>query len=330
MKIMRNEKDNRKAQLNTEGQNMLTYIALGFFDGVHLGHQTLLNYCIEKAKEDHALSTVILFNPHPAKVVHRLEHFFLLTTLSERIKKIRQIGIQKVITIHFTDDFQKISAENFVKKILLEKFNMGAVFVGFNYHFGYQKKGDINLLDKLANLNNFKLYTIGPKKLNGNRKISSTIIKEQLKEGNIEKANKLLGYFYQLKGKVIYGDKRGNKILSSPTANLDIPKEKLLPKNGVYIAFTCYDGKQYQSLINVGTKPTFAPKQSWISVEIYIFNFNDNLYGKEISVSLLRRIRDEKIFPDSKELAQQIKKDKLIANDLFRQLDLKLENHHCF
>ena len=242
--------------------------------------------------------------------------------MRERKERIKRLGVQQIITIDFTGDFQKISAEDFVKGLLLKRFSMGAVFVGYNYRFGYQKKGDIALLQELARKYKFQLYTIGPKKLDGSVKISSTIIKEKLKEGNIEEANQLLGYFYQLRGKVIHGEGRGNKILSFPTANLDMPKEKLVPRNGVYVAFACFDGRKYQSLVNIGIRPTFEKVQQKVFVEVHLFNFDARIYGNQLSVSLISRIRDENRFSDYEELSQQIKKDKWLAAKLFKQYEI--------
>lgn len=322
MSVKNTRKDKLKLKTDSKKRSIPAYIALGFFDGIHLGHQALLNFCVQQAKEDNALSTVLLFETHPEKIVRQLGQFYLLTTLPERKERIKRLGIQQIITIDFTDDFQKISAEDFVKRLLLQQFNMGAVFVGYNYHFGYQKKGNIALLKVMAHKYKFKLYTIGPKKLNGGRKISSTIIKQKLKEGNIEEANRLLGYHYQLNGKVIHGIGRGNKVLSFPTANLDIPKEKLLPRDGVYIAYTFLSGRKYRSLVNIGVRPTFEQVQQKVSVEIYLFNFDKHIYGNQLSVSLICRIRDEKRFPNDEELSRQIRKDKLIAAELFKLYDV--------
>lgn len=331
MRIIRSGNHPKNVYQNMNGANPLTYIALGFFDGVHLGHQALLRLCVEEAKADHAVSTVILFDPHPEKVIHKLNHFYLLTPLKERIQRIRRLGIQQIIIIDFTDEFQKISAENFIIQMLLNQFNMGAVFVGYNYHFGFQKKGDTNLLKKLSLHYPFQSYIMDPKRLNGKQRISSTIIKEQLKKGNIEKANQLLGYYYQLTGKVIHGEHRGKAILSFPTANLAITQEKLLPENGVYIALAHFKGKRYQGLVNIGHKPTFGYNQNRASIEVYIFGFNEDIYNKKISISLLKKIRDEKKFKDSGDLALQIKKDKNIADIFFQENDFSfINNHHLW
>lgn len=314
-------------------ENLLSYISLGFFDGVHLGHQTLLKYCVEKAKNEQALSTALLLDPHPEKIVNNSKGLALLTTLPERINRIKYLGVQQVIVVNFNYEFQKISAEDFIKKILLDKFHMGAVFVGYNYRFGYQKKGDINLIKKASQLYNFKCHVLEPVKIDDEQIISSTIIKEQLKKGDMVKANQLLGYFYQINGQVIHGDKRGKKILSFPTANISVPGEKLLPQNGVYIALIkTKKNRVYKGLVNIGIRPTFEYKNgsrvsSNTSVEVNIFDFDSDVYNKNISISLLKKIRDEKKFSDVEKLTEQIKKDKEVAESFFKENNLNNDNY---
>ena len=304
---------------NIKDGNLLKYIALGFFDGVHIGHQALLKWCAEEAKLAGAISTVVLLDEHPEKVINRLNNYSLLTTLTEKIEKIRKLGIQQIIIFNFDEYFSKINAEYFIIEILLKKFNMGAVFAGYDYRFGFQKKGDIQLIKELAINYNFKSYVMHPKTIIDNQKISTTAIKEYIKKGDIAKANELLGYPYQVTGEVIHGDNRGNSVLSFPTANLKIEPGKLLPNNGVYIGFTHYKGRKYNSLINVGFKPTFKSEKENISVEVYIFNFGNDIYNKQIAISFIKRIRDERRFSDSSDLISQIKQDKLIADKYFNE-----------
>jgi len=319
MKTIQDNHTYKKIKYGIDHDNLKNYIALGFFDGIHLGHQALLKCCVKEARLANATSTAILFDEHPEKVIKNYNHFYLLTTLEERIRRIRQLGLQQIIIINFNENFQKITAENFIIKILLKKFNMRAVFVGYNYSFGFQKKGDIKLIKELSNHYNFKSYIMKPETIDEKQKISTTIIKENLIKGNIEKANKLLGYPYELNGEVIHGDNRGSTVLSFPTANLALAKEKMLPKNGVYIAFAYSEGKKYNGLVNVGFRPTFRKKKDDTSVEIYIFDFCDDIYNKKISISLLKRIRDEKRFTHARDLAAQIKKDKIIAENFFKE-----------
>lgn len=316
--IGNNNIDNGKSVLGHE-EKPFTYIALGFFDGVHIGHQALLKSCIEKAREVQAVSTVLLLEPHPDKIVKELNHFYLLTPLPERIAMIKKLGIQQIIIIDFTPEFQSIRAEDFIVRMLFEQFKMRGVFFGYNYHFGYQKKGDFQLMEKLSRKYHFRYYLIEPVKTDENISISSTIIKEQLERGNILKANQWLGYPYKITGKVIHGDNRGAKILSVPTANIAIPEEKMLPKNGIYIALVEIGREIYQGLVNIGVKPTFKQKLKRAGVEVHIFEFHHNIYQQELSISLLKRIRDEKKFSRVEDLTMQINQDKLIAHTYFKE-----------
>lgn len=322
MKMITNSKEYQKPQQNMKGEKVLRYIALGFFDGVHLGHQALLKLCVEEAIKDHAISTVILFEPHPEKVIHEIKDFYLLTPIQERIKRIKQAGIQEIIVIDFNKPFQKITAENFMTNVLIEQLNMGAVFVGYNYHFGYQKKGDAHLIKKLSQVHHFKSHILEPVRLNKGQKISSTIIKDYIRSGDIEKANRLLGYYYQLSGKVIHGEKRGKSVLSFPTANIDVHKDKLLPKNGVYVALSVFRGKKYQGLVNIGTKPTFGEKRGKPSIEMYIFDFHNSIYNVPITILLLKKVREEIGFNHFIELKEQIRKDKWVAQKFFKNINL--------
>ncbi|HAJ33792.1 MAG TPA: bifunctional riboflavin kinase/FMN adenylyltransferase [Candidatus Atribacteria bacterium] len=310
---------------NTDDKSLLKYIALGFFDGIHRGHQALLKWCVEESKIAGAISTAVLFDEHPGKVINKINNYSLLSTLTEKIDKIREIGIQQIIVFNFDEYFSKIIAEDFLIEILLKKFNMGAVFAGYDYRFGFQKKGDIALIKQLGEFYNFKSFVMNPKTIKNGQKISTTAIKEYLKKGDIIKANKFLGYPYQIVGNVLHGDKRGNSVLSFPTANLEIEAGKLLPKNGVYLGFTYYKGQKYNSLINIGFKPTFNNENDKISVEVYIFDFAENIYNKRINISFIRRIRDEKRFTDHRDLVLQIKNDKIVADKYFKEHKISTE-----
>ena len=307
-------------QLNNSTKS--NYIALGFFDGIHLGHQALLYRCKQKAKKDQALSSVILFNPHPEKIIHQMKHFFLLTPLKEKIQFIKQTGIDQIILIHFNKIFQKISAENFVGRVLSKHLNMKAVFLGYNYHFGYKKRGDIHLIEQLSNVYHYQYLILNPV-LSNNEHISSTRIKKLLNNGCIEKANQMLGYYYQLSGKVIQGDHRGGPVLSFPTANIQIHPKKLIPHNGIYLAKTRINDHAYQGLVNIGFKPTFYPNQKNKTIEMNIFDFNQDIYGKTIHIELLKKIRNEKKFSSTQQLKSQMMQDKKIAEKLFKNTMIK-------
>ena len=308
-------------------ENILSYIALGFFDGVHLGHQAILRLCVDMAKEDNTMSSVILLDPHPEIIVNKNDDFCLLTTLEEKARHIKSLGIKKVYVLNFSKEFREISSEGFIKEVLLKKFHMGAVFVGYDYHFGYQKKGNANLLKLLAKKYNFKHFILEPVKTDDGKIISSTLIRKLIREGDLDKANHMLGYSYYIGGEVVHGYKRGKKVLSFPTANIKLPPEKLLPKNGVYVALVEIDGKKYQGLVNIGFRPTFQNEtigiRDEISVEAHIFNYGADIYEKRINIFVLKRIRDEQRFVDTASLTQQIRKDGLFAQAFFEDNQTK-------
>lgn len=302
-----------------------SYIALGFFDGVHLGHQALLNMCVNAATLAHATSVAVLLDPHPETIIKNNNNFCLLTTLHEKVKLIKKIGIQKIFVLDFNEKLKNISGESFIKEILIDKFNMGSVFTGYNYHFGFQKKGDINLIKFLSNKYNYKNYILDPVKLNGGQIVSSTLIREFLKNGDTDKANQFLGYPYQISGEVVHGDKRGRTVLNFPTANIEPPIGKLIPHNGVYIALIEISGKEYRGLVSIGTKPTFNndSKDDYmpiVTIEAHIFNYDGYLYGKRISASILKKIRDEEKFNSFEQLIDQINMDKSIAEKYFDKI----------
>lgn len=295
------------------------YIALGFFDGVHLGHKALLLSCAVKAKNDGAKSTAIIFEPHPRKIIYQLNEYSLLTPLREKIKHINKTGINNVHIINFTEEFKKLSPQEFFQEYILNQFKVGAIFVGYNYHFGFKRCGNINLIQQISREYLFKVHILKPVLFQNTIPISSTLIKNYLKEGNIEGANQLLGYPYHLEGIVLQGSKRGSKILSCPTANIYIQKEKYLPEKGVYTGFVKISKKYYQSLISIGVKPTFLSHDDGRTVEIHILHFSKMIYNKTIRVYLLKKIRDEKRFPNHQSLAKQIKEDRNSAERFFNE-----------
>ncbi len=298
----------------------ISYIALGFFDGVHLGHQSLLNLCVSESLKAKAISTAVIFEPHPEIIINKLNNFFLLTPLEEKVEKIKKIGIDKIVIIKFDEKFQKCTPEEFLKEILIEKYNMRAVFVGYNYHFGYNKTGDTTLIKNLSSKYNYIPYILPATTINENEDISATIIKDYINKGQIEKANELLGYNYKITGKVISGDNRGNAILSIPTANIKANKGKLLPKNGIYISRIKIENSIYKGITNIGFVPTFKKTNDNMSIETFILNFNKNIYGQNITLAILKRIRNEIKFVNIDSLKKQIIKDIIVAEKYFNNV----------
>jgi len=289
------------------------YIALGVFDGVHLGHKKLIKLTTDKAKKNDGVSIVATFDPHPEKIINPKSNVFLLTTLEERIDQIRDLDVDVFLIIRFNKMMSKMSPDEFISKILVDSLQVEELFVGFNYKFGFQGKGNTDILRKYGESYKFKTNILKPIVIN-NIIISSTIIKKYIRLGEIEKARKLLGHNINISGRVIYGKGRGRKLLNFATANIELPSDKSLPVNGVYLVEVKIDNEKYYGLMNIGFKPTFEEKH--LTVEVHIINFDKNIYKEMVSINILQKIRDEKYFSHPNLLKKQIEEDILIAHKM--------------
>jgi riboflavin kinase/FMN adenylyltransferase len=283
-------------------------VTLGNFDGVHLGHQTIFDKVKQEAQKIKGEAVVITFEPHPLKVLSPRSCPTLLTPFRKKMMLIEKSAIDKVLCIEFTLAFSKISPFDFVKNILVEKVKAKKIIVGYNYHFGRKQKGDVEILKKLGNFFQVEVEVMEPLNIGPNT-VSSSKIRELIKEGEVEEASKYLGRDYLLIGKVVQGAKRG-QTLGFPTANLET-FEELYPQKGVYAVQVAWNQQRFNGLANVGTNPTFlqAIERGPLSVEVYILDFHHDLYGEEIQVHFKKRIRDEIRFGSSSELIDQINKD---------------------
>jgi riboflavin kinase/FMN adenylyltransferase len=298
-----------------------TVITIGNFDGVHLGHQKLFDFVKRKAKQINGKSIVITFNPHPIKVLFKDHPLKLITTLEDKIKLIEKCGIDITICIPFTLEFAQIEAEDFVSKILLDKFNAKWIIVGYDYRFGKNRRGDREMLKKLADVYGFKVTVVRAYKKRG-KILSSTAVRNALMEGNIKEANLFLGRAYHIDGEVIKGAGRGSSILGYPTANI-LPKQEIIPKEGVYVVkVTIKEGLTFKGVANIGRNPTFGNTN--LSYEVHILNFKEDLLGKIIRVHFIERLRDEKKFTSSEELKNTIAQDIEFARKIFRKDKTKL------
>jgi len=293
------------------------YIALGVFDGVHLGHQKLIKLTTDKAKKNNGISIVATFDPHPDKIIDPKSNVFLLTTLEERIDQIRDLDVDVFLIIRFNKMMSKMSPDEFISKILVNSLQVEELFVGFNYKFGFQGKGNTDILRKYGESYKFKTNILKPIVIN-NIIISSTIIKKYIRLGEIGKARKLLGHNINISGRVIYGKGRGRKLLNFATANIELQSDKSLPVNGVYLVEVKIDNEKYYGLMNIGFKPTFEEKQ--LTVEVHIINFDKNIYKEMVSINILQKIRDEKCFSHPNLLKKQIEGDILIANKIIKNM----------
>lgn len=289
------------------------YIALGVFDGIHLGHRNLIESTVDRARKNNGLSIVVTFEPHPDRIIFPDKNIMHITTLEEKIEIIRTLGVDILFILKFGPWIRNMQPNVFLFRILNEKLGANEIFVGFNYKFGYKGKGDIELLKKYEKLYNYKSNILDPKTVNG-KIVSSTLIKKYIEKGNIKEAAKLLGNKYSISGKVIKGENIGKKVMKIPTANLMVHEDKIIPGNGVYLTEVMIDRIKYYGLMNIGKRPTFKGENR--TIEVYIMDFDKNIYKKDIVCYVLDKIRDEKYFDSAEKLRKQIMKDVSISRKL--------------
>jgi riboflavin kinase/FMN adenylyltransferase len=291
-------------------------LAIGNFDGIHLGHQKILQLLVEKAKKHSLPSLVLTFSPHPEKILGE-KTVKMIQTLNQRLREIEKFGTDAVLIVPFDEKFSSLSGQDFIKKIVVNTLKGKEIIVGENFRFGKNREGDISLLQQSASRFSFRVYSIPPV-VKDEMVVSSSLIRSSLLEGKIEIANNLLGRLYEIEGSVIKGESRG-KALGFPTANIETENEIIPP--GVFISTSLIDSKKFPSLTNVGNRPTFHQKE--IIIESFIINLNKNLYGEKIRVNFIKKIRDEMKFKTPDHLSQQIKKDLEKAKDYFSKVPEK-------
>ena len=290
---------------NNKAKNHVNYIALGNFDGLHKGHLTLIDKVIDLAKENKGKSIIYTFENHPKTLIDSNAKINLLLDNNNKEELLKDRNVDIVYLEKFTEEFMKKSPEDFIAYIV-EKFKIKGIVVGFNYRFGYKNMGDTNLLKELSSKYNFEVFIMEPCKLK-DKVISSTRIRKELLEGNIEDSNKMLTRPYFLEGKVVSGKQIGRTI-GFPTANLEYSKFALLPKEGVYYTNIMWNDKIFKGITSVGNNPTVNGKN--ITVETFILEFNKDIYGDTIKVFFLKKIRNNKKFNSLEELKTQLSKDK--------------------
>jgi len=297
-------------------------VAIGNFDGVHKGHQALFKKVIEKAKLMGGTSIVMTFTPHPTQVLTGKKKSPLITSYERKKELIEQSGMDALVCARFTKEFASLGAEAFVRDILVGKIGVKLVVVGKDYTFGKKREGDVALLKTYAEKFGFQVEIADwiPIPGDADGKISSTQIRKLIAAGNIVDANALLGRNYQVRGTVVKGRNRGGKLLGFPTANIDI-QNALCPRTGVYAVFVNVDGKRFFGAANIGVSPTFDDHM--FTAEVYILDFDQTIYGREISADFVEKIRDEKKFADISSLSDQIKKDVEKARDILSAAQVK-------
>lgn len=292
-----------------------TVITIGTFDGVHKGHQKILKRIIDIAKSRNGKSILITFYPHPRFVLQPgNKDLKLLNTLDEKIRLLENFGLDNLVVAPFSKGFSQMPALAYIKDFLVENFHPNTIVIGYDHHFGINRSGDIALLKEYQKIFQFQVEQISKETIE-DIAISSTKIRKALLAGDIETGAQLLGHPYQLSGYIIKGEQIGRTI-GFPTANIQLTVNyKLIPKTGVFAVLINVQGKAYKGMLNIGFRPTVEGNSK--TIEVNIFDFNKDIYGEEISITLVKRLRDEKKFKNLEALKKQITSDKKEALTCF-------------
>jgi riboflavin kinase/FMN adenylyltransferase len=281
-----------------------TVVTIGNFDGVHLGHQQILRGAIDRANATDSMSAVLTFFPHPARVL-RPEHApALLMTLPQRLQAFQCFGMEAALVLPFSHELAKVSAEDFVRRFLVDTLRARTVMVGGNFRFGHKQAGDVGLLVNLGQRWDFEVLVIPPVVLDG-VVVSSTAVRSAVREGRMDEAARLLGHPFELAGEIKTGTGQGRKLVV-PTLNLATEQE-CLPKNGVYATENVVGSKTYRSATNVGVRPTFDGHR--LAIESHLFDFSDSLTSGPMEVRFCKRLRDEQKFSGPEALREQVLRD---------------------
>ena len=291
-----------------------TWLTIGSFDGVHLGHQKLICDLTQQAHQAGAKSVVLTFYPHPTVVLRGKTGAFYLTTPDEKAEYLSQLGIDILVTHPFTRETSQISARDFIS-YLLSHLGFQQLWVGYDFALGRGREGNVAYLQQLGEELGYKLHVIDPVAVDG-RIVSSSEIRNQLQAGDVEMASKLLGRLYRVAGPVVHGDGRG-KGIGIPTANLETDAEKMIPGAGVYACCTFVDGKTMPAAVNVGTRPTFESMDLRSHVEAYILDYSGDLYTKQIALEFIAWLRSEEKFRSVAELIDQVHVDIEHTREIF-------------
>jgi riboflavin kinase / FMN adenylyltransferase len=289
-------------------------VAIGFFDGVHLGHQQIIRQTIADARQHEALAVVVTFDQHPNVVVAPQRVPPMIYPLEKKLSVIDLLGADALWLIHFDKAFSELSAEQFIRELVEGLGRIQSVCVGSNFKFGHKREGNVTLLKTFGEKFNFIVHGMAAVALDG-KPVSSTRIREAIRTGDLDAASQMLGRAYSLAGKIIEGDKLGHK-LGFPTANLDIAG-LVLPPTGVYACHATFDGKTFRAAVNIGYRPTLKESNPTLHVEAHLLDFNGDLYDKEMEITFVEKLRDEKKFSSLEELKKQIAADVAEAKKIF-------------
>jgi len=279
-------------------------LTIGVFDGVHLGHKYLISQLITTAREKHLLSGVITFRQHPRQVLQHRRRLPLLTTVAQKVELIKKEGVDYVLALTFNPELANLNAREFVS-LLQKHLKMQCLLIGPDFTLGKKREGNFDTLSTLGREKGFKVIRVTPKISNGDM-VSSTSIRDVLEQGNITKVNRLLGRPFGIEGRVTTGAGRGTS-LGFPTANLQVDARQALPPEGVYATWAFVNKERHQSMTNIGRNPTFGENER--TVEVFLLNFEGNLYGQNVRIEIEERLRNEKRFDSVDDLKKQIADD---------------------
>ncbi len=299
------------SEAKLSGRSLVT---IGAFDGVHRGHQYLVNQLIESAFRQDAVPIVLTFYPHPSMVTRGFQTGFYLSDPGHKAHLLGELGVEVVITHPFNEVIRHIRARDFISE-LVDNLNPTALWVGEDFAMGYQREGNVAFLRQVGSAYGFKVQVVDFVTDNEGNRYSSSRIREAVKEGNVILAADLLGRYYSVSGKVVKGAQRGRTI-GIPTANIDVPGEMAVPGQGVYAAYACIDKRVLLSVVNIGLRPTFNRTELQPTVEVHILDFEGDLYGQMVSVAFVTKLRDEMKFDDVKDLVNQIHADIAQAREI--------------
>lgn len=308
-------------------RNENTVLSVGTFDGVHAGHKVLVNSVLEKAKKRSARSAIVTFNPHPRDIINPgSAGIKLLSTLEERCELLADLGIDQMIVIPFDRDFSLLTSQEFVRKIIWDKIGVSEFVIGYDHQFGKDREGTIDTVQTIGKEFGFETHVVSEQEIE-HKTVSSTAIRNALQiEGDVKLATKFLERFYILNATVVHGDKRG-KTIGYPTANLQTKTpNKVIPKRGVYAVWVRVEGEYYSAMMNIGKRPTFDGDKE--TMEVNIFDFSSDIYGKEIQIQFVDRIRDEQAFDGVEALKAQLKKDENSAKEILKKISPNIAKQH--
>ncbi len=300
-------------------KNKNTVLTLGTFDGIHPGHLKIIGRLVSCSKEKGCRNVVITFYPHPRTILGNDNSVKMLTTQEEKIELLEKLGVENLLIINFTKEFASLSAEDFIYDYLINGIGLTEIVLGHDHHFGKGRRGNAELLQKIADKEGFIVTKAEAFMIDGEA-VSSTKIRNALAEGDIIRANKLLGRNYEFSGIVVGGDKRGRE-LGFPTANIKLSsQEKLLPASGVYAVKVMVENERHTGLLSIGNRPTFYNQGELVS-EVYIYDFNREIYGAKVTTELVERLRGEVKFNSAEELINQMNTDKENGYKIFNKLN---------